>query len=93
MTDERIPLSIEDILAAVRMRQGFDKGRRLAHAQARRDAIPNETAVRRAWDHDVLAGLPERGRAARIARATNIEPRTVSRILGRLLLRVPNSSR
>lgn len=87
MPDVRIPLSIEDILAAVRMRQGFLKGRQRAHAQARADAAPRETAIRRAWDKDVLAGFPERGRAARIAKATRIPARTVSRVIGRLLLR------
>jgi hypothetical protein len=67
-----------------RVLAGLERGRQRAIAQRKAAAAPRERAVRRELDLDVLAGHPERGRAARIARVLRLDRRAVARVLARL---------
>jgi hypothetical protein len=66
--------------------QALSEGRQRAIAVKREAAAPVEREVRRALDVDILAGHPQRGRAARIARAIHhrVTERGVRKILERL---------
>jgi hypothetical protein len=90
-----ISLTFADILAAVRQRQGFDKGRGSAAAVARARLAPATAAVRRLLDVDMVAGNTARGRAGRISKRlrpslrSDLSPashrRWIARILSRLM--------
>lgn len=68
-----------------RVLDSLERGRALAINRARKLAAPNELAVRRLLDLDILAGNPHRGRAKRIAAALGyLTERGVRNILERL---------
>jgi hypothetical protein len=82
---ETVALSIDDILAAVRQRQGFDKGRAASIALTKARLSAPTTAIRREIDLDLMAGYPPRGRATRIARKLGYNRRFTARVLARML--------
>lgn len=59
--------------------QALSEGRNRAITRARDVGAHNERAIRRALDHDILAGYPERGRSTRIAHAVRGQVRVPTR--------------
>jgi hypothetical protein len=82
---ETVSLSIDDIIAAVRQRRGFDKGRAASIAQTKARLSAPTAAIRREFDIDRMLGYPERGCATRIARKLGYDRRFTARVLARLL--------
>jgi len=78
-------ISIADILAAVRQRDGFDKGRAVSIANTKARLSEPTAAIRREYDFDLMAGYPRRGCATRIARKLGYDRRFTARVLARLL--------
>jgi hypothetical protein len=61
-------ITAADIVATVRQRLGFAKGREISIANTRAALAPATAAVRRELDLDLIDDNPSRGRATRIAR-------------------------